>query len=313
MTTRPFTGVLTALATPFKPDLSLDIDALNTLLKAQKGSGVHGVVVCGTTGESPTLSKAEKDTLVKTALQYQDEHFKIYVGTGSNSTRETIELSQHTAALTSDGQKVFGLMIVTPYYNKPTQAGLREHFLEVARSVGDTPICLYNVPGRTGCTLQSKTLIEIAAKAENVVAVKEAAGDVRVITEIKRALVQANLSERVSILSGDDPTYAAAMLCGADGVISVTTHLIPKPMLEIWNAAQAGDFAKVSRLHLSTYPVNSELFCAPNPIPLKWALNTLGLCQNVLRPPLSPLEESGVESVTHALESIKKAGLELIK
>ena len=313
MTTRPFTGVMTALATPFKSDLSLDTEALNTLLKTQQASGVHGVVVCGTTGESPTLSKSEKDLLITTALQYQDERFKVYVGTGSNSTQETVENSQHAASLTAHGKKISGIMVVTPYYNKPTQTGLREHFLSVARSVADTPVCLYNVPGSTGCTLQPKTLIEIAKQAENIVAVKEAAGDIRVVTEIKRALLQAKLSDRISILSGDDPTYAAALLCGADGVISVTTHIIPKPMLDIWKAAQNGDFAQVSRLHLSTYPVNSELFCAPNPIPLKWALNALDLCQNVLRPPLSPLEDNGSEAVAQALQNVREAGLELVR
>lgn len=313
MMKQPFTGVLTALATPFKADLSLDIDALHNLLKSQKSSGVHGVVVCGTTGESPTLTKDEKDTLVAAALEYQDDTFKVYVGTGSNSTQETIELSKHYATFRAHGKSVTGIMVVTPYYNKPTQTGLHNHFLAVAHAVGDTPICLYNVPGRTGCTLPPKTFIEIAQQARNVVAIKEAAGDIRVITELRRALTQANLAQQVSILSGDDPTYAAAMLCGADGVISVTTHLIPKAMLEIWSSAQTGDFARVTQLHLATYPVNTELFRAPNPIPLKWALGTIGFCQNVLRPPLSPLEDRDIEAVASALKDTKGAGIELIK
>lgn len=313
MTTQPFTGVLTALATPFNPDLTLDLDALNNLLKAQKESGLHGVVICGTTGESPTLSKTEKDILVTTALQYQDEHFKVYVGTGTNSTQETIELSRHYAALSAHGKKPSGIMVVTPYYNKPTQSGLRDHFLMVARSVGDTPVCVYNVPGRTGCTLLPNTLLEIVQQAENVVAIKEAAGDIKVVTEMKRALEKAQLNRRVSILSGDDPTFAASMLCGADGVISVTTHLIPKAMLDIWSAARSGDFAKVSHLHLAAYPINKELFCAPNPIPLKWALHSLGLCQNVLRPPLSPLEGKDIETVAQALRTVTESGVQLIR
>lgn len=310
---QPFTGVLTALATPFKVDLSLDIDALHNLLKSQKSSGVHGVVVCGTTGESPTLTKDEKDTLVAASLEYQDDTFKVYVGTGSNSTQETIELSKHYATFRAQGRSVTGIMVVTPYYNKPTQTGLQNHFLAVAHAVGDTPICLYNVPGRTGCTLQPKTIIEIAHQARNIVAIKEAAGDIRVITELRRALTQANLAQQVSILSGDDPTYAAAMLCGADGVISVTTHLIPEAMLEIWSSARTGDFTRVTQLHLATYPVNTELFCAPNPIPLKWALGTIGLCQNVLRPPLSPLEDRDIEAVASALKETKDACIELIR
>ena len=130
MTTRPFTGVMTALATPFKSDLSLDTEALNTLLKTQQASGVHGVVVCGTTGESPTLSKSEKDLLITTALQYQDERFKVYVGTGSNSTQETVENSQHAASLTAHGKKISGIMVVTPYYNKPHSNWLERTLFE---------------------------------------------------------------------------------------------------------------------------------------------------------------------------------------
>lgn len=312
MKLKPFSGVMTALATPFNSDLSLDINALHKILKAQKTSGLHGVVICGTTGESPTLTKPEKETLVSTALQYQDEHFKIYVGTGSNSTQETVELSKHFANFSAHGSQPSGIMVVTPYYNKPTQAGLREHFLAVAREIPQTPLCLYNVPGRTGCTLQTETLIEIAAQAQNVVAIKEAAGDVRVVTEMKRALTHAMLAERVSILSGDDPTFAPALLCGAAGVISVTTHIIPKAMLELWAAAREGDFARVAEMHTAAYPVNTELFCAPNPIPLKWALSSLELCQNTLRPPLTPLEDGAIAQVSTALSKVKAAGIELI-
>jgi 4-hydroxy-tetrahydrodipicolinate synthase len=204
-------------------------------------------------------------------------------------------------------------MVVTPYYNKPTQTGLTEHFVAVARAVQNTPVCLYNVPGRTGCILQPKTLVSIAKACPNVVAIKEAAGDVRVVSEMSIALKEAQLSERVSILSGDDPTFAPALLCGASGVISVTTHVIAGAMLNMWKAAQKGDLATLSRLHLETYPVNTQLFCAPNPIPLKWALHSLGVMHNVLRPPLTALEESEIRAVAQALDKVKNAGIELLK
>lgn len=313
MTTKSFTGVLTALATPFNSDLSIDVPALHRLLQLQRESGLHGVVVCGTTGESPTLDKSEKDLLVATALGYQSESFKIYVGTGSNSTAETVENSKHFAGFKAHNQTPAGIMVVTPYYNKPTQTGLKEHFLAVARAVPNTSVCLYNVPGRTGCTLQSKTLVAIAKEADNVVAIKEAAGDVRIVSEMSLALREAGLVPRVGILSGDDPTFAPALLCGATGVISVTTHIIPGAMIGIWKAAQTGDLATLTRLHLDTYPVNAQLFCAPNPIPLKWALNSLGVIQNVLRPPLSVLEENEVHLVAQALEKVKTSGIELLK
>lgn len=312
MTSKPFTGVLTALATPFNPDFSVDVASLKKLLQLQKNSGLHGVVVCGTTGESPTLTLAEKELLVSTALEFQSDSFRIYVGTGSNSTAETIETSRHFATFKAHNQTPTGIMVVTPYYNKPTQTGLSEHFVAVARAVPNTPVCLYNVPGRTGCVLQPKTLITIAKTCANVVAIKEAAGDVRVISEMSLALKDAQLAERVSILSGDDPTFAPALLCGASGVISVTTHLIPGAMLDMWRAAQKGDLSTLSRLHLATYPVNAQLFCAPNPIPLKWALSSMGVMHNILRPPLTILEENEVRTVAQAIETVKNSGVDLL-
>lgn len=313
MTIRAFSGVITALATPFAHDLTIDMPAFKKLLHLQRDAGLHGVVICGTTGESPTLEASEKDALVSAALEFQTDKFRIYVGTGSNSTTETIESSQHFAAFKAHGQSVAGVMVVTPYYNKPNQTGLREHFLAVAHAVPNTAVCLYNVPGRTGCTLQPQTLVAIAQKAKNVVAIKEAAGDLRALTDMSLALTEENLAEQVNILSGDDPTFALALMCGASGVISVTTHLIPGAMLAILRAAQAGDLKTLSRLHRETLPVNQQLFCAPNPIPLKWALAELKCCLNVLRSPLTPLEESEIAVVASALEKVKRAGVPLLK
>jgi 4-hydroxy-tetrahydrodipicolinate synthase len=313
MTIQPFTGVLTAIATPFSPDLAVDVPAFKNLLTLQRDAGLHGVVVCGTTGESPTLSSEEKKLLVSTALEFQTDHFRIYVGTGSNSTAETLESTRTFAKFEAHGQRVAGVMVVTPYYNKPTQTGLKEHFLTIAKAIPDVPVCLYNVPGRTGCVLKPKTLVTIAKEAKNIVALKEAAGDLRALTELNIALKQANLCDQVTLLSGDDATFAPALLCGAKGIISVSTHIVPSAMLAMWKAARDGDFKTLQHLYLSADPINTQLFCAPNPIPLKWALAHLGICKNVLRPPLTPLENEEIMLISQALTSVQAAGLKLLK
>lgn len=308
-----FSGVLTAIATPFRASGDIDLPAFERLLKLLAAAGTHGVVVAGTTGESPTLTLDEKTTLVRTALAHRTDHFRVYVGTGSNDTKETIETSLSFGALQGDhGQKVDGVMAVVPYYNKPSQAGQFAHFSAVAKALGRTPLCLYNVPGRTGVALSVATATRLFEAHNNIVAIKEAAGNVGIITELARALAPVQARRPIEILSGDDPTFAPALLCGATGVISVTTHLIPKAMVGMWKAARENDLATLSKLHAATYPVNTELFCAPNPCPLKWALAKLGLCENVLRLPLAPIEEKEQAAVAAALTAATAAGIELI-
>lgn len=306
----PFSGVNTAIITPFHKDGSLDIENFRKIIHLQKRSKIHGLVVGGTTGESPTLTDSELQTLVDVALEEKEDSIRIYVGTGSNDTRATVEKSKKYANYNKNGQAVDGVMAVVPYYNKPNQTGLREHFSAIAQAIPYTPLCLYNVPGRTGCVLNSQTFISLAAQHENIVCIKEAAGDIKVITELKLGL--ASLKRKVYVLSGDDPTYAAALLCGADGVISVTTHLIPGAMRHMWEAAEKNDFKTLQELHLKTYPINRDLFCAPNPVPLKWALEQLGVCPGHLRLPMTKLEEVEISLVKKAMAQVEASGIKLL-
>jgi 4-hydroxy-tetrahydrodipicolinate synthase len=310
-----FSGVLTAIATPFTRGGALDLPAFDRILAVLQRGGTQGVVVNGTTGECPTLTEAERNTLVKAALAHRTESFRVYVGTGTNDTRTTIETSLAAAALRgAAGQSVDGVMAVVPYYNKPTQAGLTAHYSALAEALGVTPLCLYNVPGRSGIALAPSTAIKLFERYDNIVAIKEAAGNLGVVTELARGLepVRARRGGGVEILSGDDPTFAPALLCGATGVISVTSHLIPKAMVGMLRAARAGDFSTLARLHAVTYPLNTELFCASNPIALKWALARMGLCENTLRLPMSPLEEAEQARVAAALAALENAGVELL-
>lgn len=314
MTHGVFSGVMTAIATPFTAQQTLDLEAFKNLLKMQKKAGIHGVVVAGTTGESPTLSTEERFQLVQVALQEQTAEFHIYVGTGTNDTKSTLEQSIFYANFSSaNGARVDGIMIVAPYYNRPNQTGLFEHFKTVCKAVGSTPVCIYNVPGRTGCTLAPTTFFKLALECENILAIKEAAGDVLVVSELAKLLNAQKFNRKIEILSGDDTTYAPALLCGATGVISVSSHLIPGAMLQILKASQTNDFLTVQKLHLATLPLNSDLFCAPNPIGLKWALASLKVCQNTLRLPLTPLEAKEITIVQAALDSVKSAGIQLLQ
>lgn len=305
MTFKPFSGVITALVTPFKQDGSIDVPAFHKIIAIQKKAGIHGVVVLGTTGENPTLTSEESNTLVLEALKYQDETFHVYVGTGTNDTSSTIEKSVFFGNLkTPDGKTPKGIMVVTPYYNKPSQRHLIHHYKSVCDAVAHVPVCLYNVPGRTGVNILPATLAEIAKQNQNLVAIKEAAGNLNAISEMRIALDQCERSN-VLILSGDDPTFCPAMLCGASGVISVTTHVIPKTMIAIWNAVSSGDTHTARQLHLKSYPLNQGIFSVPNPVGVKWMLSELGLCENVLRAPLCPAEKSEADFLNHILSSCR--------
>jgi len=304
MSHKPFTGVITALVTPFKKNGDLDLIAFNQLLELQKKSGVHGVVVHGTTGESPTLTSEEAQILILTALEHKTENFHIYAGLGSNNTKETIHKSILYAKLSQGQNKLDGIMIVTPYYNKPSAQHLIYHYHEVFHSILDTPVCVYNVPSRTGINMSAKTFAKIAMENNNVVAIKEAAGNVNAIIEMRIELRNIQKQD-VNILTGDDATYAPALLCGASGVISVTSNLIPKTMLAILNAAKKENFVEAQALHLNTYCINSGIFAVPNPVGIKWMLSHLGLCDGFLRPPLYAAEQQEEEQLKAILTQLE--------
>lgn len=308
MERNPFSGVMTAIVTPFSDDGSVDFPSFRKILASQKQNGIHGVVVAGTTGESPTLTLAEKQTLIETALEHQDADFSIYAGTGTNSTASTIQLTQELTAVEVRGERVRGAMIVTPYYNRPNQPGMLAHFGAVARACPEVSFCLYNVPGRTGTDLLPVTVATLAAEHPNIVCIKEAAGRVTTMSDLRLAMKSRKLTRPFAVLSGDDATYPAALLMGAEGVISVTSHVIPRTMVDILRAARAGDFERVQLLSLAAYPLGVHLFCAPNPVPVKFALALSGLCQEHVREPLVTLSESEKQTVKGALESAAGLG-----
>lgn len=299
----PFSGILTALVTPFCPDLSVDFKALNRLLARQKAAGIHGVVVLGTTGESPTLNEEESDAIVRTALNYQDDHFAVYVGTGTFDTAKTVAKSQKYAAFTGDNhQKPGGVMVVTPYYNKPMQSHLVAHYEAVCQAIPTTPVCVYNVPGRTGVNLTSETCVEIVHKNPNVVAFKEASGNLSAIGHL-RWLLSHSGAAHIRILSGDDPLFAPGLIAGADGLISVSAHVVPHKILALWQAYQTADLVQLRQIHLSLEALHHLLFQVPNPTGIKACLSLLGWCQPYLRPPLYALtqEDLNFKELEHLL------------
>lgn len=312
MSHKPFSGVITAIITPFDKKGDIDFQAFGNLLEYQKKSGIHGVVVLGTTGENSALNETESENLALAALEHQENNFHIYFGTGTNNTKSTIEKSiKYSKLKTKSGKTTNGVMVVTPYYNKPSQRCLIKHYFEVANSVKDTPFCIYNVPSRTGVNILSQTLVNIVLENENVVAIKEAAGNINAIVEMRNALNQVN-KQNIRILSGDDATYAPSLLCGAEGVISVTSHVIPKAMLQIFELFKNNNVLEIQKLHLATYCINNGIFAVPNPIGIKWMLSYLEICNSSLRAPLYSLEDDEEEALKKILDQLKKNGIQVL-
>ena len=312
MERKPFSGVMTAIVSPFRPDSSLDTHAFLKILRMQKNAGIDGVVVAGTTGESPTLSLAEKISLLELALGEQSENFSIYIGTGTNSTEATLKEVRELSGFRAQGRGVDGVMSVVPYYNKPNQAGLRLHFSSIARSFPSVSFCLYNVPGRTACHLAPETFATLAQEFQNIVAIKEAAGDVLAMTRLRAQLSQAGVNRNIEILSGDDATFPAALVTGAKGVISVTSHIIPRTLVAILRAAQEGDLERVRALNTAAFPLSQGLFCAPNPVPVKYALSLHDFCTPTVRSPLAPLSEPEMRIVAQSLKEAELKGAQIL-
>ncbi len=291
-----FHGVWTALATPFRPDQQIDWDAFEKLLNMQSEAGVQGVVISGTTGESPTLTVQEKLSMLRKARTVLSPKVRLMAGTGESNTQQTVELSRLAQDAGADS-----LLIVTPPYNKPSTAGLVLHYTSIAKSV-KIPLCLYHVPGRTG---QLLTVDQIAAvcQAAGVRGVKEASGDVGFFS---RALTKTG----IPYLSGDDPTYLASLAVGSSGVFSVVSNIFPKAMVDLTEAFRKGDQARALAFHSALMPAIDALLCEVNPCPLKAALAILGIGQNVLRPPLAEVTEVSFrrvqEQVSSTAETLKR-------
>lgn len=271
-------GSLVALATPFTDADEVDYEALARLIDFHCEAGTDGLVIAGTTGESATLLKEEHAALVRRAVELADGRIRILAGTGSNSTRQTLALSQAV-----DGAGIDGFLMVAPYYNKPTQEGMYRHFTTVADAVSK-PVMLYNVPGRTASDLLPETVARLAAH-ERIFGIKDATGDVRRL-EAMQAVCPANFR----YFSGDDFTSAEFLLAGGHGVVSVTANVVPALMAQMCRAAAAGDASKVRDIDAGLQPVNEAMFLESNPIPVKWALHRMGLMGKGIRLPLTPLD-----------------------
>lgn len=273
----PIEGIYTAIVTPFKDDYEIDYPAFINLLKRQADAKVNGVVVFGTTGESPTLEDEEKIELIKVARKELPSSIKVMAGTGSNNTKKTISLSKKALEAGADS-----LLIVTPPYNKPNDEGMYAHFKSVAEAT-KAAICLYHVPGRTGQLLNATQMAKIC-EIDEVIAVKEASADLALFTNTV-------LRAKAEVLTGDDPTFVASLACGGKGVVSVITNVFPEVFVKIHEYVKTAQLAKAQMLFEAVFPLSEAMFWDSNPSPVKRALCEFGYIKNVLRAPMSPMSK----------------------
>ena len=291
---KPIVGSIVALVTPMNLDGSVDYTALRGLIDWHIVEGTDCIGVVGTTGESPTVSMQENCDIIRAAVQHAAGRVPIMAGTGANATAEAIELAHFAKAVGASCH-----LSVVPYYNKPSQEGIYQHFRASAAAV-DLPLILYNVPGRTVADMQPETVLRLS-QLPGIVGIKEASGD------IERACQLIKQSPKgFSIYSGDDGTAVALMLLGGHGNVSVTANVAPRLMHELCMAAIEGDARRAAALQFKLLNLHRQLFCEPSPAPTKWALSQLGLCQNHVRLPIVPLTDGGQALVGQAL---RDAGL----
>lgn len=286
-----FHGSLVALVTPMTRTGELDIPRLQALVDRHLAEGTNGIVVSGTTGEAPTLSKKDRETLIKTTLDRVKGKIPVIAGTGTYSTQETIQRTQEAYNLGVDA-----CLVVTPYYNKPTQEGLFQHFSTVANAVS-VPIILYNVASRTGCDLLPETVARLA-KINNIVGLKEGGSDLA----RGRELLKACEANPIDFFSGDDASSLAFMLQGGKGVISVTANVAPQMMQQMCKAALEPNLRIAGEINTKLMPLHKALFVESNPIPVKWALEKLGWIEGGIRLPLLPLSEKNQAIVQNAMK-----------
>ncbi|SMO63414.1 4-hydroxy-tetrahydrodipicolinate synthase [Balnearium lithotrophicum] len=284
-----FEGIYVAIPTPFKNG-SVDRGALKEHIEFLIENGVDGIVPCGTTGESATLSYEEHEEVIALTIEQSRGRVKVIAGTGSNSTREAIRLTKFAEEVKADGA-----LLITPYYNKPNQEGLYLHFKTVAEAVS-IPIVLYNVPGRTGVNMFPETVARLS-EIDNIVAIKEATGSTNVATEIINLC-----GDKISVLSGDDQTFFPLLSVGAKGVISVTANVVPERVVEMYFSFKNGNWEKASEIHREIYPLSKVLFIDTNPIPVKTALWMMGRMEKEFRLPLCPTTPEKEEKIRKVLK-----------
>ncbi len=288
----PITGSIVALATPMHEDGSVDYPVLRKLIDWHIAEGTDCIGVVGTTGESPTVSVAEHEEIIRVSVEQAAGRVPIMAGCGANSTAEAIELAKFARSVGADCQ-----LQVVPYYNKPTQEGQYRHFKAIAEATGDLPIVLYNVPGRTVADMAHDTVLRLA-QVPGIVGIKEATGNI----ERAQWLIR-DVPKGFAIYSGDDPTAVALMLCGGQGNVSVTANVAPRLMHQLCVAAVAGDARRAMEIQRLLMPVHRHLFVEANPIPVKWAMARMGLCGGTLRLPMTPLAAENEPVVEAALRA----------
>lgn len=290
MKKRPFTGTITALVTPFRKQ-AVAYDDLAKLVEAQIKGGIDGLVPVGTTGESPTLDHDEHLEVIRATVAAARGRVPVIAGTGSNSTAEAVQLTAEATAAGADA-----MLVVAPYYNKPSQEGVFGYFSAVAEAT-DKPVILYSIPGRCGIEISVGVVERLRAKYPHVRYIKEAGGSVDRVDQLKQAL-----GADITVLSGDDGLTLPFMSVGAEGVISVASNLLPKQVVQLVDFALAGDYAKARAAHRKLYPVFKSLFLEPNPVPVKFAMQRAGIIGSAeVRSPLSPITKPTVEALTAAL------------
>lgn len=282
-------GSIVAIVTPMHADGSLDLPGLRNLIDWHIAEGTDGIVIVGTTGESPTVSVEEHCELIKVAVEHTARRVPVIAGTGGNSTEEAIELTRFAKKAGADAS-----LQVVPYYNRPTQEGMYQHFKKIAEAV-DLPVILYNVPGRTVADMANETILRLA-QVPGVIGVKDATGNIARGTELLRLAPKS-----FAVYSGDDATAMALMFCGAKGNISVTANVAPRAMHELCVAAMQGEIARAIEINNRLLPLHNKLFVEPNPVPVKWAMTEMGKIPSGIRLPLVPLAQEYQETVRKAL------------
>ncbi|HMW22823.1 MAG TPA: 4-hydroxy-tetrahydrodipicolinate synthase [Burkholderiaceae bacterium] len=290
----PIVGSIVALVTPMNEDGSVDYPALRRLIDWHIAEGTACIGVVGTTGESPTVSVEEHCEIIRVAVEQVAGRVPVMAGAGANSTREAIELSKFAQKVGADCS-----LSVVPYYNKPSQEGMYQHFKAIAEAV-DLPMMLYNVPGRTVADMLPETTLRLA-QVPGVIGVKEATGNIE-----RAAWLIKHAPKGFSVYSGDDGTAIALMLLGGQGNVSVTANIAPRAMAELCRAAVAGDAKTAREIHFKLASLNKLLFAEPNPVPVKWAMQRLGLCGGTLRLPMVPMTDALVPGLEAAM---REAGL----
>ena len=286
----PLTGSIVALVTPMHEDGSVDYPTLRKLIDWHIAEGTDCIGVVGTTGESPTVNVEEHQEIIRVSVEQAAKRVPIMAGCGANSTAEAIELARFAKQVGADCQ-----LQVVPYYNKPTQEGQYQHFKAIAEAVGDLPMYLYNVPGRSVADMLHDTVLRLA-QVPGIVGIKEATGNI----ERAQWLIR-DLPKGFAVFSGDDPTAVALMLCGGQGNISVTANVAPRLMHELCVAAIAGDREKAMQIQFQLMPLHKQLFVEANPIPVKWAMARMGLMGGAMRLPMTPLSVANEPVVERAL------------